>query len=486
MATYIIKSGDTLGSIAAANGTTVDTLAKSNNIADPNKIYAGSNLNLPDATPPAVVAPASTINSGAMTDAFSGAGKTGPVVVPPGNAPITTDALHRGTQLPDPSTLVDSSPKASLNDMVTKVAGSTLDSTGKAIDTLRARQQADAEAQIATEKAAKDGVTTQITDQAAKVKTADQDALAAGRAKFNIDQTIATLEDTQTKIAAAQEALNMGLVYEQDRPVREQLILGRAASLQKQGLATIGALQATAQILQGNIDLAESYVKATTDAINTDNTNTSNALKTLLDLHDNNLIKLNADEKATVDARIKALSDQDTQLKTNQKDIFDLMSKYPSAAVAGGVTLLDDKATAIKKMLPKMSQMEMTQFNSDIAAKNRSGANKDDKDGPAADKQQLLSLKANGMTYPEALNAYSDTLSVDWINSVYREADPKNTSSKDQLLNAYYGDAIDPATGKPKTGYTVSVDEKGNPIVTKTDKGPGWLGGIWNSIFGTK
>ena len=41
---YVIQRGDTLSGIAAANNTTVDELVKLNNIADPNKIYAGNEL----------------------------------------------------------------------------------------------------------------------------------------------------------------------------------------------------------------------------------------------------------------------------------------------------------------------------------------------------------------------------------------------------------------------------------------------------------
>lgn len=47
MASYKIKYGDTLSGIAAANGTTVQELAKLNNIANPNRIYAGQTINLP-------------------------------------------------------------------------------------------------------------------------------------------------------------------------------------------------------------------------------------------------------------------------------------------------------------------------------------------------------------------------------------------------------------------------------------------------------
>jgi len=45
---YKIKSGDTLSQIAKDNNTTVDVIAKANNIKDVNRIYAGLKLTLPD------------------------------------------------------------------------------------------------------------------------------------------------------------------------------------------------------------------------------------------------------------------------------------------------------------------------------------------------------------------------------------------------------------------------------------------------------
>lgn len=43
---YIVKTGDTLSHIALRNGTTVASLAKLNNIKNPNKIYTGQKLRL--------------------------------------------------------------------------------------------------------------------------------------------------------------------------------------------------------------------------------------------------------------------------------------------------------------------------------------------------------------------------------------------------------------------------------------------------------
>ena len=47
---YSIKEGDSLTRLAKRFGTTVSELAKANNIEDPDKIYVGDNLIVPDKT----------------------------------------------------------------------------------------------------------------------------------------------------------------------------------------------------------------------------------------------------------------------------------------------------------------------------------------------------------------------------------------------------------------------------------------------------
>jgi len=51
--TYTVKSGDMLGLIALAHGTTIAELARINNIPDPNRIYPGQVLILPGHEAPA-------------------------------------------------------------------------------------------------------------------------------------------------------------------------------------------------------------------------------------------------------------------------------------------------------------------------------------------------------------------------------------------------------------------------------------------------
>ncbi|MCO6453460.1 MAG: LysM peptidoglycan-binding domain-containing protein [Caldilineales bacterium] len=52
---YIVKPGDTLYSIAKTHGTTVTAIMRANNIKTPNKIYVGQRLWIPGAPPPPVV-----------------------------------------------------------------------------------------------------------------------------------------------------------------------------------------------------------------------------------------------------------------------------------------------------------------------------------------------------------------------------------------------------------------------------------------------
>lgn len=490
MATYKIKAGDNLSTIAANNNTTVDVISKLNNISDPNKIYAGADLTLPDATPPAVTSTtlpqSQMIAPGEQTveqrnAAFKDAGGSPSVIPPPTSGPISTSDLARATSLPDPTTYATTNSGKNLSDMVSSVGKTALTSNQQVVDSLRKEQ----ERLVTMEKDAAQAKVDQVSGKIAEVtsSTAAQDALDATMKKFDVENKIQQYTEIQNKIVSAQEALNMGLIYEADRPARMQLITGRSSSLQKQGLATIGALQATAEVIKGNIDLAKSYAETTINAINTDNQNSMSALKTLLTLYNDKLVDLTKEEHDVVNARITAIEDQNKQIESDKQDLLDYMTKYPSAFLKGGVTLLDTKETALQKMLPVLSADERTKFNADIAAKLKTGSTESDKDGPAADKQQMLQLKANGMTYQEALNAFSDTLSTSWINAVYRQDNTvSDTSGENQLKNQYYSQFLD-ANGKVKPGYTVTIDSKGNPVVEQDKSNePGWISKLFSAV----
>lgn len=187
------------------------------------------------------------------------------------------------------------------------------------------------------------------------------------RQLFEVEKNINTLNVIREKLSGATSALESGLIYEEGRPVRMSLLTGRMSELKKQGIAQINALSSAAEVVKGNIDIARAYADDSLNAIKADNAEKNAALNTLLDLENAKLIKLTAAEKDTIDSRRKLLEDESARLEKDKDSLFDLAVKYPSAFAQGGVSFLDDPATALKKMLPKMAADEKQQYDLDIA-----------------------------------------------------------------------------------------------------------------------
>lgn len=399
------------------------------------------------------------------------------------NKTMTAAEMEKGSSLPDPTTYATTQKVTPFSDRVSEVAKTTLNSNQLEIDKLRGEMQSMVEADKVKAQAKKDKLTGQVEDFVGN--TDAQDALEANNKKFKVEQNIKLYSDIQTKIVDAQQALEVGLIYEKDRPARMKFITGAESTLMKQGLATIGALQGTAAVIKGNLDLAKSFGDATVAAITQDNEMSFKALTTLLELADNDLVNLTTREKELVDDRLGAIEEENSRVQQNKDDVLKLMTEYPRAFLAGGATLLDSKETALGKMIPQMAADETALFNASVT--KASGSTATDKDGPAEDKADLLWKKDKGMPYEEAVNTFGDTLSIDWIRAIYGKADPKNTSNEDVIKNQYYGQYLN-EDGTIKTGNTVSLDTKGNPVVKPTEEEGGgigaWFAGIGKAIMG--
>ncbi len=109
MATITIQKGQTLSGIAKQQGTTVDALLKANpSIKNPNLIYAGSALSLPEVPKPTVVAPGA-----------SGSAPVAPVtpsnpvttrvdqISSPGTSPVPANNTLYGANVPSNTSLLD-------------------------------------------------------------------------------------------------------------------------------------------------------------------------------------------------------------------------------------------------------------------------------------------------------------------------------------------------------------------------------------------
>ena len=292
---------------------------------------------------------------------------TTPFTPPATPPPATTDNVSGTATATAPTVTKDTSPMDAFALAQSEAAKTYLTGIKSAMDGLLAKQQ---EMETAAKKAAEEKVNT-LKGRLTSIldTTASQDALKADRELFKVKQSIETLGVINQKIADASAALDQGILYEQNQPVRMALLTGRSAALQRQGIASIGALKMSAEVVKNNLDLARVYADDTIAAIKQDNAERRSALNTLLDLENANLVKLSADEKATITQRQKLLDDESNAIEKRKDDLFDLASKYPHAFAQGGATFMDTREQALAKMLPTMSTEEKQKYDLEIQQK---------------------------------------------------------------------------------------------------------------------
>lgn len=358
-----------------------------------------------------------------------------------GGVPTDVTQLETMTNAPDPTALLLSSGaynNASLSDKLSMATTTAANGNQQLIDSLLKQQQD----KIAADK-------TAAEDEVAGYNKQYQDIIGktdySGKQneifdKFQLEKKINDLTNIQNEIVAAKSALDQGLIYEGDRPIRQDLISGRQATLAAQGRARIGALQGAASVIQGNIGLVRAYADDTIRALKMDNDRSLNALNTLNTLANKKLVSLDEEEKNLIAERIKNLKEGMSRVEKNKDQITNLMVKYPNAVVKGGVSYLDSPEEAMLKMLPTLQKADQLKLALEQAkvnqatlkvsggAKRGGGSSSGGGSGTPTKAQrkdidELLSYKQKGLTYEEAIIYYSNTVPIKFINDIYpREA----------------------------------------------------------------
>ncbi len=358
-----------------------------------------------------------------------GKSSSAPQFTAPPSPPTPSTTNLSSTPSPDSSTITRT---GSTNDLSTAISAAaknySTSSLLPAIDNLLKQQQQLQEQQKQAEQDKVDNISSRL--DALGNSDAQQKALEASRTLFNVTQTINTLQTINSKIADATAALDQGLLYEQNQPVRMTLLTGRSAALKAQGEATVGALQSAAEVLKGNLTLASAYATDTANAIKEDTANQMSALNTLLSLHNNALIQLTKDEQDTVTARMTNLKAINDSIDKQTQDVFDLAKTNPSAFVQGGVTYTDTRDQAIAKMAPFMAATEQAKQAQD-AAKSAADIAKTKADTTLAfaDAKKAGVAAAGGTgggTAPGGLEAFSAQIQT-------MLADPRNVSPSDAI-----------------------------------------------------
>lgn len=493
---------------SASAGTNADI-----NLSLLSKISQTAPPATPPATPPAETStppstststtppvPASTGASNTNIASTSSINSTTPTV---SNAPLTGSQLATYATAPNPSTFVQANTGNTLADMVSKVAKENIVQPNQlAIDTLKSQLEAKTAEAKTTETGKVSGF--EQTLQNIIGSTSAQDALKSAVETFKIKENLQLYNDIQTRVVEAQKALEMGMIYEADRPARMSFITGSSSTLQKQGLATIGALQGTAAVIKGNIELAKTFADATVNAINSDNERSFKALTTLLDLHNSKLVTLTADEKNMIADRITSIEKSAEEIQKNKNDVISYMTTYPQAFLKGGVTLLDSREKALEKMLPFLSAEQAAKEKADLDFKNsqtiknlaeagkiKLESGKGDNSltnvvGPDGKtkltlgqvKDQIVQLKSAGATYLEIINTYGADVPITYIDELYGKS--KSSTITQNIQESYYSQMVD-TQGNPKPGYKFSgkIDAKGNPEIVPDTSGKSHF---WSSV----
>lgn len=404
---------------------------------DPNYIGATAFANLQKQYTPYQIQQATTLKDGSyywnpnvqIANVPAAAPASAPMTAPPQKTP---DASTISTYANAPTPPAGPSDTSALSSAISAATNTYLQgSINSTIDSLQKQYQDSLNAQKLAEQAKVDAAEGKIKDLS--TSTAIQDATKAAQDSFKIKELMSTYSTIQQNIIDAQAALDQGLIFEGQRPVRMAIMSGRQNTLRQQGLALIGTMQATANLVKGNIDIARAFADQTIQAVKDDNKTQQDALSTLLTLHQQNLVSLTKDEQGVIDNRMKLLQDESDRLEKNKTAVFDLISKNPAAAASGKVSLLDDEQTALNKMLPFLSKRDIELYNLEIAAKKKANASgggtssaaktyKDYQDDVAKfiqsiDKDPNEASHVNYQTAVDSLRAKYPFLSVDQIAS---------------------------------------------------------------------
>jgi hypothetical protein len=323
---------------------------------------------------------------------------------------------------------------------------STLASAQSYLDGIQAAKDALLEQRQNADKAAKEKEQENIKSDMSTINalsgtTRAQDQYQAQLDKYQVQQKMADLTTVQQKLADATSAMTAAVQGALNADGSVSFNNGTAQAIMDKSKALIAGLQVQAEAIKGNIDLAKSFADAYMVQANKDNTDAIDAAKQVLKMHEDGLVTLTADEKATIDQRMKLLDDRATQLQANKDKVFTLMTTYPSAAAKGGVTLTDTPEAALAKMQPQMNAQEQKK----LAAQQ------------AKDAADLAKTKADTDLAKAQANKANREPTGGSGSSV-----PKELAPLESALSQMFTDKVDDSTAialiQQKLGHTLSFD----------------------------
>lgn len=388
---YVIKSGDTLSQIAAANNTDIKTIQGLNpSITDPNKISAGATLNLPGQNVPSNLGTGGGKAPAGME--YGPSGQLQPISTTP--APTTVPTPPAITPITNPitppSTSTTGTPAPVLPTPTAPVAqGAYLQGAQSAADTAQATLQAkydqevkDLQTQIDASKAKIDGYNElESNDIMTNIKTltapfqaqyeSDQESLLSVNENFQANQQLteelSNLLDQGNAIIAQTKGL----------PVASTVLNSMVNKTMSDVAARASVIQAVMAARNSQISVAENMIDRGVAAINADRKDQLDYYNTLMTLTESkkgdeqkNLLSLTSDQKTYVQAQIASLQSKADQTQKNADALKTAMQDPDTALAYGqaGVTLNDNPAQVNAKLATYAYSKELSDLSQKMAS----------------------------------------------------------------------------------------------------------------------
>lgn len=357
METYKIQTGDTLGGLAKRYGTTTQDLMKSNpTITDPNKIFAGSSLNVPK------VAPSTSTVSTTPPPITS---ITSPVTTP---TPVNTPTLP----VPKAQTTYDTYFTSGV-EQVANTRKAVEDSYKKNIKNLEDDKK---DAQREVDKFTEMQQTILDQDVEPLVKPFREKLEKTERDRLYINENFEANQALTRELESLLTEGNELIQRQKEQPVVLSVLNKKVQKTMADVSARSGVIEAVMAARTGQIGEAYRLIDRSIDAVNADRKDQLDFYSTILDFYEgqktdakSKVEGLDKDQKDFIKAQVGLLENDLANAEKNANHIKDLMVDPETALFMAnaGVTLNDTPEEVTRKMAEQSRRDEVKDLKNELA-----------------------------------------------------------------------------------------------------------------------
>lgn len=388
----------------------------------------------------------------------------------------TTDEITAGTGA---DTTISGTTSA-WDDYFQSTAATALTSTEQGLASYYSQQEKEAAAEIATAETGREAALLGL--ETAYKAPSGEELLKGFMGEYKIEEKIAKLTEFQTQLAQLEKDYATVKSQIGAKPINAAIIRGQQFLKKEEFAADATFISSKASIVKDELDAAKDIVSSYYDAAMADRQSEINRYTNLYNLHDKNLITLNAEEKDAIDNQIKLMKDIESRQKEDKDKMLSLLVEYPGAWEKADIDLTKSLDENLKVMLPYMYQENMRREQ--LSRARAAGGAK--KEFATAEEENTYNTAYNLYLREQAGQITPET----WWETVeaFAEANNMDTSMADNLLKnqmtaiqqekgvagkPYYGEGgyDDDDVGSDVSGFGTALD----PLIKGYEDQPNWL-----------